>query len=77
MQLICTMYFHLILKGLKTNFSEVLHELIGISSWWWKNDNQELTWVSGNHALREAMYFIFQQALLCYAVLAVYGRYEI
>ena len=62
------------LKRLETKSFEVVHERRGISSWWWKKDNQELTWFSRNHGLREAMYFIFQQALLCYAVLAVYGR---
>ena len=60
------MYFHLILKGLKTNSSEVVVAVV-------KNDKQDYTWVSRNHGLREAMYFIFQQALLCYAVLAAMG----
>ena len=52
------MYFHLILKRLKTNSSEVVVAVV-------KNDKQEYTWVSRNHGLREAMYFIFQQVLLC------------
>ena len=60
------MYFHLILKGLKTNSSEVVVAVV-------KNDKQEYTWVSRNHGLREAMYFIFQQVLLRYAVLAATG----
>ena len=60
------MYFHLILKGLKTNSSEVVVAVV-------KNDKQDYTWVSRNHGLREAMYFIFQQVLLCYAVLAATG----
>ena len=63
------MHFHLILNGLKTNSSEVVHERIAGG----ENDKQEYTWVSRNHGLREAMYFIFQQALLCYAVLAAMG----
>lgn len=60
------MYFHLILKGLKTNSSEVVVAVV-------KNDKQDYTWVSRNHGLREAMYFIFQQVLLCYTVLAAMG----